>query len=102
MSEQTAQLGLHVDPELQKLAAAVGKTEMLVDAVADIVAPAEPTDVAVDPALVRLARLVAAGILRTRNTPDGMIVERVPETRAAKIKRLERKRKRHLKRRSRK
>lgn len=60
------------------------------------------TDVAVDPALRRLARLVAAGILRTRNTPDGMIVERVPKSRAAKAKRIEQKRKRHLKRRSRK
>lgn len=50
--------------------------------------------------LFKLARLVAAGILRTRQTEDGMIVERVPESRAAKAKRLERKRKRHLKRRA--
>jgi hypothetical protein len=51
--------------------------------------------------ILRLARLVAAGILRTRTVGDQLKIGRVPETRGARARRLERKRKRHLKRKGR-
>ncbi len=61
-----------------------------------------PEEMAEQRDLLRLARLVAAGILRTRSTPDGMKIEKRPESKADRAKRLERKRKRQLKRRARK
>lgn len=52
--------------------------------------------------LLRLARLVAMGVLRTRSTPDGLKIERRPESRRERAHRVERKRKRQLSRRARK
>ncbi len=52
--------------------------------------------------LLRLARLVAMGVLRTRSTPDGLKIERRPESRRERAHRVERKRKRQLSRRGRK
>lgn len=66
-------------------------------------APVSPAEDGVSQAdLVRLFHLIAAGIVRTRKGPDGLVVERVPESHADRKRRLERKRKRQLKRRGRK